>query len=261
MNRAFHVGERVRLRVAAQRYRAGDTGRVALVEGPPEGGRRALVPLRDGRRGLPLRRILPRRDRAAGLTCGGDRRRGPGWDGAHPVPLGVATRRKTPRRGAATWCPAPRRPTPPTAGPPGVIGRPGSHPRVSPRPGHPGTAVAPPAPGLTCTTDDVAAGDTGVRMPRAHRHAAGWAAAFEGAARELLGGSAGGEGYPVSALACARHGPRRVCVTYGVLREHLRWRGVGARSQARRAVVTMLPPVPCPPALSPPAAQAAERAG
>ena len=34
----FYLGQRVRLKVDAQRYRAGDTGRVALLGPGPEGG-------------------------------------------------------------------------------------------------------------------------------------------------------------------------------------------------------------------------------
>jgi hypothetical protein len=72
-----------------------------------------------------------------------------------------------------------------------------------------------------------------------------WAAAFERFAREILGvrvALAGGELYRVVATACGEHGPRCVCVTYGMFREHLRWRHQTARAAAERAVRTMLPP-------------------
>jgi hypothetical protein len=74
--------------------------------------------------------------------------------------------------------------------------------------------------------------------------AAAWAASFERATRDLLGvrlALPDGEEYRVAARACGEHGPRCVCVTYGMLREHLRWRTQSARAAAERAVATMLP--------------------
>jgi hypothetical protein len=78
-----------------------------------------------------------------------------------------------------------------------------------------------------------------------YQGAEAWAASFERAAREILGvrlAMGGGELYRVEARACAEHGPRCVCITYGMLREHLRWRTLGPRAVAERAVGTMLPP-------------------
>ncbi len=83
-------------------------------------------------------------------------------------------------------------------------------------------------------------------MSDAYRDAARWAAVFVRAAGEELGELASGEDYPVTASACSQHGPRCVCVTYGMFREHLRWRAADARAQARRAVATMLPEAPAP---------------
>jgi hypothetical protein len=78
-----------------------------------------------------------------------------------------------------------------------------------------------------------------------YQGAEAWAAAFERVAREILGvrvALGGGELYRVAAQACGQHGPRCVCVTYGMFREHLRWGTQSARAAAERAVRTMVPP-------------------
>ncbi len=90
-------------------------------------------------------------------------------------------------------------------------------------------------------------------MLSGYQGAEAWAAGFERSAREILGvrlALPGGEQYRVAARVCGEHGPRCVCVTYGMFREHLRWRHQSARAAAERAVGTMLPP---PGAKAPPA--------
>ena len=98
-------------------------------------------------------------------------------------------------------------------------------------------------------------------MLSGYEGAAAWAAAFERTARDILGvrlALPDGEQYRVAARACGEHGPRCVCVTYGMLREHLRWRTQSARAAAERAVATMLPR---PGAHAPPAAPPEAEAG
>jgi hypothetical protein len=86
-------------------------------------------------------------------------------------------------------------------------------------------------------------------MTRPHCSREEWAQAVEEAARELLQGqgvAAGQDGYRVTSADCERHGEGCACVTYGMFREHLRWRVEDPRAVAERAVRSMLPPNPEP---------------
>jgi hypothetical protein len=86
-------------------------------------------------------------------------------------------------------------------------------------------------------------------MTRQHRSQDEWAQAVEQAARDLLRGQGAGpepDGYRVRVAACERHGEGCACVTYGMFREHLRWRVEDPHQVAGRAVRSMLPPRPEP---------------
>lgn len=86
-------------------------------------------------------------------------------------------------------------------------------------------------------------------MTRPYRSRGEWERAVEEAARELLQGQGAGaaeDGYRVTTAVCERHGEGCSCVTYGMFREHLRWRVEDPRQVAERVVRSMLPPRPEP---------------
>jgi len=73
-----------------------------------------------------------------------------------------------------------------------------------------------------------------------------WSAAFDRAVREALeehhlGSDSDPGDYRLVAEPCAVHGPRCVCLTYGALRDHIRWSDKDPVQAAQVRLETMLP--------------------